>query len=102
MEEYNDQEHFFKTSSPEIANTNTIIELYKASEVTTLEEEPILENIKNWTNNFLKRQLLNQEFCDDQLLKEVHIIVLQLIYSFSNTFNWPGTYFATSVYLLIS
>lgn len=74
MEEYVDQEHFFNTSSPQITNTNTIIELYKASEVTILEDEPILENIQNWTQTFLKHQLSNEEISDDQLRKEVKII----------------------------
>ncbi|KAM7461960.1 hypothetical protein LguiA_030081 [Lonicera macranthoides] len=71
LEEYVDQEHFFNTSSPQITTANTIIELYKASEVKILEDEPILENIQNWTNTFLKHQLSNQEICDDQLRKEV-------------------------------
>ncbi|KAM7461961.1 hypothetical protein LguiA_030082 [Lonicera macranthoides] len=70
LEEYVDQEHFFNTSSPQITTVNTIIELYKASEVKILEDEPILENIQNWTNTFLKHQLSNQEICDDQLRKE--------------------------------
>ncbi|KAM7466015.1 hypothetical protein LguiB_013577 [Lonicera macranthoides] len=70
LEEYVDQEHFFNTSSPQITTANTIIELYKASEVKILEDEPILENIQNWTNTFLKHQLSNQEICDDQLRKE--------------------------------
>lgn len=74
MAEFADQKHFFDTTSVQFLNTSTVLELYKASEITIHEEEPILERIYQWTRTFLQNQLSNHEIGDLNLLKEVMVI----------------------------
>lgn len=71
LAEFVDQDYFFATAGIQSTNTRTILELYKASEITIYEKEPILESINRWTRTFLENQLLNQEISDQGLRNEV-------------------------------
>ncbi|KAM7461940.1 hypothetical protein LguiA_030061 [Lonicera macranthoides] len=71
MQEFDVEEHFFNTVSPQSTNTETIVQLYRASQITLFEKEPILDKINGWTSTFLKHQLLNQEIFEEKLRKEV-------------------------------
>lgn len=71
MAEFVDEGYFFDTSSVQYTNIRTIVELYKASEITIYEIEPILERIQGWTRTYLQNHLLNQEIGDEGLRKEV-------------------------------
>ncbi|CAK9185449.1 unnamed protein product [Ilex paraguariensis] len=53
------------------SDTNTILELYKASQIKISQEEPILDKIGVWTSSFLKKQVRSQTIEDPRLHKEV-------------------------------
>ncbi|CAI9781087.1 unnamed protein product [Fraxinus pennsylvanica] len=57
--------------SVQFTGVPTILELYKASQVTILEDENVLEKIHAWTSTFLKQQLQNHTVVDKRLRKEV-------------------------------
>lgn len=92
LEELADQDHFFNTVSPQFTNTETIIQLYRASQLPIFQNEPILDKINVWTSTFLRHQLLNQDIYDERLHKEVitlfQNIFLSICYYFHVQFNF--------------
>ncbi|KAM7462294.1 hypothetical protein LguiA_030415 [Lonicera macranthoides] len=73
LADFVDDEHFFSTVSPQFTTIDTIIHLYRASQVAIFPDEPILDKINVWTRTFLKHQYsLNQDIVyDEKLHKEV-------------------------------
>ncbi|KAL2544639.1 Ent-kaur-16-ene synthase [Forsythia ovata] len=68
---YTEQEHFFNTVSVQFTGVPTILELYRASQVTIHEDESVLDQIHAWTSTFLKQQLQNRTIVDKRLSKQV-------------------------------
>ncbi|WCJ20207.1 Ent-kaurene synthase chloroplastic [Euphorbia peplus] len=52
-------------------DTKSVLELYKASQNTIFQIEPILDKIKEWTSTYLKRELSNGSIQDWSLRTEV-------------------------------
>ncbi|KAM7466315.1 hypothetical protein LguiB_013877 [Lonicera macranthoides] len=73
LADFVDDEHFFSTVSPQFTTIDTIIHLYRASQVAIFPDEPILDKINVWTRTFLKHQYSsNQDIVyDEKLHKEV-------------------------------
>ncbi|KAJ7964629.1 Terpene synthase [Quillaja saponaria] len=70
LSEFNTQDQCFNFGSANVIDTETILELYRASQISILQREPILENIYAWTSAFLKQATINGE-CHSKLHKEV-------------------------------
>ncbi|KAK2979350.1 hypothetical protein RJ640_000687 [Escallonia rubra] len=70
LAELDEQENFFKSVSPNFRDTSTVLELYRASQMTVLEQEPNLEKLRGWTSSFLEHQLLNHTIQDQRLHNE--------------------------------
>ncbi|KAL2517490.1 Ent-kaur-16-ene synthase [Abeliophyllum distichum] len=68
---YTEQEHFFNIVSVQFTGVPTILELYRASQVTINEDESVLDQIHAWTSTFLKQQLQNRTIVDKRLSKRV-------------------------------
>ncbi|KAJ9169194.1 hypothetical protein P3X46_020654 [Hevea brasiliensis] len=66
-----EQEQFFNSVSEQYKDTNTILELYKASQMAILPSEHILEKIYVWTSSFLKLAIGKGAVGEKQLHKEV-------------------------------
>nr|UVC58053.1 KSL7 protein [Isodon rubescens] len=62
---YVDEESF------ELSGTNTVLELYKASQVRLPEDDDTLEKLHDWTFKFLKQQLESKTILGQQLFKKV-------------------------------
>lgn len=66
-----DEESFISSVSMQHGGADTVLELYRASQIRMNEEETILEKINGWTKPFLKKQLLNRSIQDKRLEKQV-------------------------------
>ncbi|XP_050213730.1 ent-kaur-16-ene synthase, chloroplastic-like [Mercurialis annua] len=71
LAQFSEEEHFFNSASPQFRNTNTILELFKASKMIIYQQESILEKLEAWTGSFLKQQLLTCAIKDHKLQEEV-------------------------------
>ncbi|XP_050212111.1 ent-kaurene synthase TSP4, chloroplastic-like [Mercurialis annua] len=52
-------------------DTKSILELFKASQTTIFEDEPILDKISSWTSTYLQQELANEKIADKSLHSEV-------------------------------
>nr|UVC58054.1 KSL6 protein [Isodon rubescens] len=68
---YVDEESFFATVSFESSGTDTVLELYKASQVRLPEDDDTLEKLHDWTSKFLKQKLQSKTILDQQLERKV-------------------------------
>nr|UVC58051.1 KSL9 protein [Isodon rubescens] len=68
---YVQEESFFDTVSFESVGADTVLELYKASQVRLSEDDDTLEKLHNWTFKFLKQQLQSKTILDKQLERKV-------------------------------
>nr|QXT24226.1 IlKSL2 [Isodon lophanthoides var. gerardianus] len=68
---YVDEESFLAMASFESSGTDTVLELYKASEVRLPEDDDTLEKLHDWTSKFLKQQLQTKTILDQQLQRKV-------------------------------
>ncbi|KDP20673.1 hypothetical protein JCGZ_21144 [Jatropha curcas] len=66
-----DQQQYLDSVSEQDKDINTILELYKASQMAILPSEPILEKINAWTTSFLRLALVNGACAQKKLYKEV-------------------------------
>ncbi|XP_048227987.1 ent-kaurene synthase, chloroplastic isoform X1 [Ricinus communis] len=75
LSQYSEEEHYFSSVSPQFKNTNTILELFKASKIMIYQKEPVLEKLEAWTGSFLKQQMLTGAIQDQRLREEVdHVL----------------------------
>lgn len=74
--EYVDEENFLNKVSLASSGTETVLELYKASQVRLPEEDDDgnLENLHDWTFNFLKKQLRSKTILDKNLERKVKVV----------------------------
>ncbi|KAK2987195.1 hypothetical protein RJ640_026475 [Escallonia rubra] len=77
LAELEEQDKFFKSVSPVFRDTSTVLELYRASQMTVLEKEPNLEKLHGWTSSLLKHQLLNHTIKDQRLHNEILTTVIR-------------------------
>ncbi|XP_050212109.1 ent-kaur-16-ene synthase, chloroplastic-like [Mercurialis annua] len=52
-------------------DTKSVLELFKASQTTIFEDEPILDKISVWTSTYLQQELANEQIPDKSLHSEV-------------------------------
>ncbi|KAK9271287.1 hypothetical protein L1049_026877 [Liquidambar formosana] len=69
LSNFDEQEHFFNSESAQFKDTETILELYKASLIITFQKEPVLDKIYIWTSSFLKQELLMGQFMRKDYIK---------------------------------
>jgi len=58
-------------ASIELSDTRSLLEVYKASQVSSSEEELILDSIRSWSGRLLKEQLSSSEAQINPLRREV-------------------------------
>ncbi|XP_065872842.1 ent-kaur-16-ene synthase, chloroplastic-like isoform X1 [Euphorbia lathyris] len=70
LESFEEEDNLFHMN-----DTKSVLELFKASQLTISQNEPILDRIYNWTTSYLKHELLNGSISDKSLQNEVDYIL---------------------------
>ncbi|KAJ8775387.1 hypothetical protein K2173_023152 [Erythroxylum novogranatense] len=71
LEQFQEEKRFFSTVSLQFENTDTVLELYKASLTNIYQKEPILDRIRKWTRSYLEQKLRNGSLQDKRMHEEV-------------------------------
>ncbi|KAJ8775424.1 hypothetical protein K2173_023189 [Erythroxylum novogranatense] len=71
LEQFQEGKRFFTTVSLQFENTDTVLELYKASLTKIYQNEQIIDRIREWTRSYLEQELRNRSFQDKRMQEEV-------------------------------
>ncbi|KAL4200957.1 hypothetical protein AMTRI_Chr02g256220 [Amborella trichopoda] len=77
------EENFFP--NPEEGNhtiVNTVLEMHRASQITILPNEPVLEKLHSWSSHFLKQQLIKMD-------KQPAVVVQDIAREVEHTIMFP-------------
>lgn len=72
LSQFADRDNYLNSLEGYISGVNSVLELYRASQIMTLPSEVVLEKLNSWTSNFLKNEVSNDESrAHKKCLKEV-------------------------------
>ncbi|KAF5189488.1 Ent-kaurene synthase-like [Thalictrum thalictroides] len=73
LADFNKEKHFFESSAggQNLKDIYTVMELYKASEISTSPDDLFLETLHSWTSCFLKQGLENGAIPEEKFQKQV-------------------------------
>ena len=78
LAQFSEESSFHESVQGHLNDTEALLELYKASQVHIMEEEPILENICSWSAELLKQQL-----CSNKISRSVDPAEVYLLHNLS-------------------